>query len=114
MSIMRTVAHFKATGIFYDPLWESVDPMAYDVSEPSTYFLCACLLTLRPLLRWTKAKMSTIPKSFYSRERLGSDSGLVERRTEEVSKPNSKKARAFDSVLLSKISGQKSTVGQDD
>lgn len=108
-SILRTIAHFR-TEVFHDPAWESVNLMVYDVAEPSTYFLCACFITLRPLLRWTMAKIYTIPKSFYSRERLASDSGFVERNSEEKSKSNSKKARGFDSVLLSKISGQKSVV----
>jgi hypothetical protein len=114
-SVLRTVAFFKAE-IFKDPSWESVDLMAYDIAEPGTYFLCACFPTFRPLLRWIEVKIkSTTSKAFYSRERLGSDSGPVEQLVYEVGgtsegKSKSKKARGFDSILLSNISVQKSAV----
>ena len=55
--------------------------------------------------------MSTIQRSFYSRERLASDSNLVLGDSEEGSNQKSKKVRGFNSIMLSEISGQDSVVG---
>ena len=64
-AIIRCVS-FYTIDLESDPTWYAPTLFSYTVIEPSAYFMCSCITSLRPLLRAVYRWLHTKVDSYYS------------------------------------------------
>ncbi len=97
--ILRMVIFFHSTALFNDPTYIGVRTFVYTIVEAGTYFIAACLPSLRPLKRhffgdWSFSRSIT---SLIGKKSGGSRSG----RSYRLGKPRSNDVQ-LENVQISK------------